>query len=56
MYQLVQDFFRPHYHTISYPKRTNEVNRYDETYSLAEHWREAVTHMRAGPGPSQLDG
>ena len=29
---------------------TNElkVNRYDETYTLAEHWREAVTHMRAG--------
>ena len=25
-----------------------KVNRYDETYTLAEHWREAVTHMRAG--------
>eukprot|EP00913_Durusdinium_trenchii_P004853 g4508.t1 len=24
------------------------VNRYDETYSLTEHWREAVTHMRGG--------
>eukprot|EP00435_Cladocopium_sp_Y103_P020383 s1224_g5.t1 len=30
------------------------VNRYDETYSLAEHWREAVTHMRAGGGCNDL--
>eukprot|EP00434_Breviolum_minutum_P013598 symbB.v1.2.011988.t1/scaffold818.1/size162012/7 len=30
------------------------VNRYDETYTLAEHWREAVTHMRAGGGCNDL--
>ncbi|CAJ1413153.1 unnamed protein product [Effrenium voratum] len=30
------------------------VNRYDETYTLWEHWREAVTHMRAGGGCNDL--
>ena len=26
----------------------SEVNRYDESYSVQEHWQEAVRHLRSG--------